>query len=115
MSGEIRGDWDQLTGGRFIEFVPDGASPSGRTSLWRVQSKHGGDSLGMIAWIGPWRCYGFRPNRDTEYEATCLKDIADMCASLTKDHRAARAAVREERDRMEWLATGPEPQEEGDK
>jgi hypothetical protein len=46
--------------------------------------------LGEIRWFGRWRCYSFFPFTDTLYEHTCLRDIADFCETVTKEHRAAK-------------------------
>ena len=49
-------------------------SPSGKTRIFRVDSKRG-DNLGEIRWYGPWRQYVFMPESGTIWSAGCLADV----------------------------------------
>lgn len=61
---------------RFLLFVAEGLSPSGKTGRWSVRSRSSGGVLGRIAWYGPWRCYTFDPEYGTTFNDSCLCDIA---------------------------------------
>lgn len=76
---------------KWIKFIPNGTSPSGKTGRWSVQTVDGQHTLGEIAWYGPWRKYCFFPSvgamAQTVFEWDCLRDIADQLQQLTKVHR----------------------------
>ena len=46
-------------------------------SWWIVRTRRG-TALGMIEWYNRWRQYIFRPKPHTEYNNTCLQDIANF-------------------------------------
>lgn len=81
--GEGAGEYD----GTHIVFRWLDFSASGRTLLWHVNSKDGGDYLGLVGWHGPWRKYAFYPKAGTIFETTCLNEIAEFTALMTKAHR----------------------------
>jgi hypothetical protein len=75
----------------WINFLPCGATPSGKTQIWTVRATlQAGAILGMIRWHGAWRKYAFYPNKDTLFEEDCLRDIANFCEGQTKQHREAK-------------------------
>lgn len=64
----------------FVRFVR--SSPSGKTSVFEVDDRHGG-RLGYICWYPSWRRYCFYPSMEyTVFSADCLRDIAAFIASL---------------------------------
>lgn len=71
----------------YIVLVYAGDSPSGKTQIWRVETKYG-DLLGVVRWFGRWRQYTFWPSAETLYSAGCLADIADFIGSLRNARRA---------------------------
>lgn len=77
--------------GSFIEFHDGGRSPSGKTAVYFVNAKQGGQ-LGMVKWFGRWRCYAFFPLGDTVFERVCLRDIAAFCEQETVAHRGQKHA-----------------------
>lgn len=79
---------------KWIEFVPDGTSPSGKTKCWVLYPA--GDRqmpLGAINWYAPWRKYTFSPVPSTVFEQDCLRDIASFIEVETKTHHAARKTI----------------------
>jgi hypothetical protein len=70
----------------YIVLVFVGDSPSGKTQIWRVETKYG-DLLGVVRWFGRWRQYTFWPSSETLYSAGCLSDIADFIGSLRDARR----------------------------
>jgi len=82
----------------WIRFLAVGASPSGKTLVWHVNtadSKKIGIHLGHIGWFYRWRKYAFFPEVDMVFEQDCLRDIAEFCESKTKEHRAVRTVTDE--------------------
>lgn len=75
--------------GTFINFRSVGASPSGKTSIWAVDTRDG-LPLGTVKWFGAWRKYAFYPADSTVFEATCLMEIAAFCMTRTEEHKARR-------------------------
>ena len=57
------------------------------TDIYDVYSTRRGMKLGTIRWYGAWRQYTFAPWSETIYNPDCLREIADKCAELTKQHR----------------------------
>lgn len=54
-----------------------------------------GSLLGVIKWFGPWRGYAFFVAPKTIFEWKCLREIANHCEILTKEHRERGRAVRQ--------------------
>jgi hypothetical protein len=80
--------------GKYIKFLMDGTSKTGKTQKWRVVTKDDNeDLLGYISWYGPWRCYAFSAfcgqmfHTTPVFEKRCLRDIADFIEEQTKDHK----------------------------
>ena len=73
----------------YISFVLAGASASGKTQLWEVTTENA-TILGVVSWVGRWRCYAFWPHQRTVYEKRCLRDIADFCESRTRAFNAKK-------------------------
>jgi len=72
----------------FLTFTDAGTSPSGKTRLWHVSSKSG--VLGTIHWLGTWRRYVFAPGTRADFDAGCLREIADFCEQRTAEHKAKK-------------------------
>lgn len=81
-------------GANYVVFVFNGVTESGKTAEYNVENDARDDVLGTIGWFGRWRCYAFDPWPYTTYEKTCLRDIADFCERLTKEHNARNRAKR---------------------
>jgi hypothetical protein len=58
-----------------------------RTSVWWVVNKHDDIQLGWIGWHTGWCKYAFYPRVETVFEQVCLRDIADFCEQMTKEHK----------------------------
>jgi hypothetical protein len=76
---------------KFVDFVFEGMSKSGRTEIWFVFSKDSDLLLGEVKWFGKWRRYCFYTIDSTIFDWSCLRDIADLCE--------ARMKVRNNRER----------------
>lgn len=50
--------------------------PSASTLKWAVVASRSGAVLGRIEWRSSWRQYVFLPNRNSEYSAGCMEDLA---------------------------------------
>ena len=79
---------------KYIKFISDGTSTSGKTKVWRVTAKDDdSDFLGEVRWYGVWRCYGFFPfcgkifQTVPVFEKQCLRDIADFLEDETKKQK----------------------------
>ena len=87
---ELRWEGDYVYG-THIKFVNKGKSASGKTLRWEIIGEDE-ESLGWVKWYGPWRTYAFDAEPETVYEKTCLRQIAQFCEELTKEHRERRKA-----------------------
>lgn len=72
---------------RWIGFLIERLSPSGKTVVFTVAPKDSGAAIGEVRWYGPWRKYAFFPRPETVFEQDCLRDIATFCEQETKQHR----------------------------
>ena len=72
----------------YLAFDLVGRSASGKTEIWTVGSVRQGAELGQVRWFGRWRQYAFFPGPETAFNAKCLRDVAEVCADLTRDHLA---------------------------
>jgi hypothetical protein len=73
----------------YLNFDLIGHSSSGKTEIWRVMNLSGA-TLGMVSWHGAWRKYDFEVlNRGDRFDHHCLREIADFCEVVTKEHRAS--------------------------
>ena len=59
-----------------------------KTNMWRVDGRGEHNVLGWVLWFSCWRCYAFEPKMGTTFNAGCLRDIAEFCERVTKEHRA---------------------------
>jgi hypothetical protein len=73
--------------GTHIYFDFFGRSESGKTMIWEVITNDGNTRLGIVSWFGRWRKYAFYPNGGTVFEEKCLREIAEVCETITKLHR----------------------------
>jgi hypothetical protein len=82
----------------WIKFEDCGQSKSGKTRIWRVMPIGASDVskpgalLGHVSWYSGWRKYVFAPNVNTVFEQDCLRDLADFCERVTKEHKESRHA-----------------------
>ena len=72
----------------FVRRVPNNARI--KTECWEVQNNRSGESLGEISWFTGWRQYVFAPEPFTEFNVTCLREIAEQCERLNEQHRQGR-------------------------
>ena len=77
--------------GTYIYFRNMGTSKSGKTSIWHVITAASTDPIGIIKWFFRWRRYSFFPVAETVYEETCLREIAQFCETITKEHKNVRS------------------------
>ena len=78
---------DTLWHGTHVNFVMTGRSTTGKTIVWLVQARKGGDHLGYVRWMARWRKYCFYPEPNCIFEETCLRDIADFIEARTFEHK----------------------------
>ena len=86
----------------YLLFRKTGHSKSGKTEIWDVLSRNGGQVLGTIKWFGRWRQYVFKPVEDTVYNNGCLRDIMNKLSDLNVDHHGkftARSPVTDDPER----------------
>lgn len=76
------------TYGDFLAFIPGANKP--KTETWFVLNKYDNIHLGWIGWFSRWRKYAFSPKPNTVYEEDCLRDIAEFCVLMTKQHKNMR-------------------------
>lgn len=60
----------------------------GKTKYWSVHSRKDASDLGRVSWFSAWRRYVFSPAAWTVYDANCLREIADLVETATKDHKS---------------------------
>lgn len=60
---------------------------TGKTQRWVVLNNRSGEPLGRITWYGSWRQYCFFPEPECVFNPSCLQQITDFTARLTKEHR----------------------------
>jgi len=65
-------------------------SPSGKTLIFRVTPKDGGNPIGFIAWYSRWRRYALQPEPGTVFEADCLVALGEFCRWKTEQHREGK-------------------------
>jgi hypothetical protein len=71
----------------YLNFVPDGVSPSGKTRKWTVQSRDGA-LLMRVSWYAPWRRYTVDIGGcKTICDASCLREIADFLDKINAEHK----------------------------
>ena len=70
---------------KYIRFVK--VEEREKTSLWLVENNKSGYCLGSIEWSRGWRQYVFQPSSFTEFNNTCLTEIADF---LDRQNKAQR-------------------------
>ena len=71
----------------YLNFVPNGISPSGKTRKWVVQSL-GGTLLMRVSWYAPWRRYTVDTGGcNIICDASCLREIADFLDKANAEHK----------------------------
>lgn len=81
----------------YVRFEKHPDDPSRKTAIWDVVSTSD-KYLGHIRWHGPWRCYTFRPDPATIFNAGCMRDIALFCEDATRAHFRANKLARQARE-----------------
>jgi hypothetical protein len=77
----------------FLKFQMITESPSGKTRTFHVTSTKGGTWLGSVAYYNQWRKYVFMPSpNDLVFDAQCLREIAEFCATETARQRGDKMA-----------------------
>lgn len=69
-----------------LRFSDAGTSPSGLTRRWELTTLDG-SPLGRISWYSPWRKYCFSPFPESIFDDSCLREIAEFCAVMTRVHK----------------------------
>lgn len=78
------------TDAKYIKFILDRKSPTGKTNIWKVVNKNNQVCLGEICFWGGWHSYVFSPHPQMIFEKQCLRDIANFCEQQTKLQRESR-------------------------
>lgn len=68
---------------KYITITQSGLSPSGKTKVFRVDSKEAGFEIGYVRFYPKWRKYVYEPLDDTIYEQVCLREIASFIEQET--------------------------------
>lgn len=69
---------------KYIEIVPRGKSPTGKTGRWVVKRKGEAQPFGWIDWYGGWRKYVFHVAEGSYFDHDCLRMIADFIDMQTR-------------------------------
>jgi len=56
-----------------------------KTRKVAVISNHVGRQIGTIKWKSQWRRYNFFPGRDTTFDSSCLKEIAEYIDGMMSE------------------------------
>jgi hypothetical protein len=83
----------------WLKFEPvQGLRSERKTGIWRVGSQSGGLPLGEVRWLSGWRKYAFYPAKGSAFEADCLRELANFCERVTREHwrgvKLSKAAAR---------------------
>lgn len=70
---------------KWIDFVEQ--ESKGKTKIFKVIAKEGGNFLGTIKWFSNWRKYCFYPENSTIFETDCLNDISNFLKELMDDRK----------------------------
>lgn len=70
------------------------AGPMRKTDVYVIFNHSNIVILGEIRWHAPFRQYSFMPVRDRVFSASCMHDIGNFCAKLTKEHNERNRAKR---------------------
>ena len=62
-------------------------SRTGKTKIFNVISKQNSYCIGEIKWNGAWKKYCIFPAKETFFEETCLRNIADFLEELKKERK----------------------------
>jgi hypothetical protein len=69
----------------FMNFVPNGTSPSGKTKRWAIQTL-GGTHLAYVSWYAPWRKYTVQVGTEI-FDSGWLREIADFLDKENQDKK----------------------------
>lgn len=67
----------------YVQFERTEQKP--KTAVYLVTSSIGDVPLGQIYWINGWRRYGFHPFEETQFDASCLKEITNFIEDLMRE------------------------------
>lgn len=84
---------ENRTDGTYIFFYNLGPWRKQITDRYEVLTKTV-NAIGQVRWFGSWRKYCFFPYEETVYEEVCLREIAEFCEKVTKEHKAKKKEVR---------------------
>lgn len=65
---------------KYIQMVKIADKP--KTTVWEVQNKTGGYSLGIIKWNPGWRQYCYFPDNNLVFSKGCLEEICGFITEL---------------------------------
>jgi hypothetical protein len=72
-----------------------------RTSVFQINSKYDGGSLGKVLWYGRWSQYVFEPHQSESnsyiWSRSCLNDLTSFLEHLKKDREKHLRKMREEK------------------
>ena len=71
---------------KWVDILPIGESPTGKTKIWGVKSYRDEGSIGIIKWHGAWRKYVYHSD-EAFYDWDCLRLIANFCEEQTLGHQ----------------------------
>jgi len=60
-----------------------------KTKVYVIANKDDGSVLGEVKWFGRWRKYAAALNG--MFEEKCMREIADFCEKLTREHKQEKA------------------------
>ena len=67
----------------YLKFIKNPRLRERATDTWDVTNLNG-MMLGVIMWATGWRKYCFFPMENTQFDPSCLREIADFCAHETE-------------------------------
>lgn len=71
---------------KMLTFEPIPIEASRKTKIWIVNC--GDHELGKVSWYAAWRRYCFYPWQSKVFDAACLREAADFCEQMTKEHKS---------------------------
>jgi len=72
--------------GKYLEAELELRAIGRKTDRWIILSS-GGDTLGSVKWFTGWRQYIFQPSWGTEFNSSCLTDIARFLDKQNQVHK----------------------------
>lgn len=81
------------TAEKYIIIEEQGSTPTGKTFRWRVRNTRSNDICGLIQWYGGFMKYVFYPSDGFNFDASCLRMIADHLELVNAKHYAHRKGL----------------------